>query len=211
MDRAVVKRQSCYVGFWGREFDAVFHPTELHEPHIDVFRFPPITPKWFLKRWMVPAYRQYVYMTGGMSDAPMPVPASCGHDVTRAELTAYSNKIYKNESGDADMVAWWLHFLASAPFRPSQEKVFYAVGHTFSAGEPIMPGSQMTGFLFSVTPSVAMRSLCCCTPHAQVVLHVVPISDGERQMAKDNPRGLIDYFEEHGIEPFFDLERTPYV
>jgi len=205
-----IRRYARYTAFWGREADTVFHPTDCFDPHIDVFRFPPVEARWFLKRWITPAYRQYVYITGGMSDAPI-LGAASEAPRLRTELTAYADRIYKNRAADADMIAWWLHFLASAPFRSPEEGIFFNVGHTFSTGEPLMPDSHMTGFLFSVTPSVEMRRLCSCTVHAQVVLHVVPISDGERQLAKEDPQRLIDYFEEHGIEPVFDLDRKPYV
>ncbi len=205
--KTIAIRQMRYGAFWGREPNPVFHPTDEFEPHIDLFRFPPLGPCWFLKRWMTPAYCQYVYMTGGMSDAAMPGAVSPKEPVLRAELTAYSNKIYLNGEGDADMIAWWLYFLASAPFRFPDQGFFFGVGHTFSPGKPLMPGSEMTGFLFSVPPCGQMRRLCSCTPHAQVVLHVVPISEGERQLAEEDPVGLIDRFREHSVEPVFDLER----
>lgn len=208
--KAVVRRQMRYEAFWARGVDAVFHPADGGEPHIDVFRFPPVEAKWFLRRWMTPAYRHYVYLTGGMSDAAMP-GAAAEVPRLRTELTAYSNRIYKNQAGDADMIAWWLHFLASAPFRFPEKGIFFNVGHTFSTGEPLMPGSAMTGFLFSVTPGVEMRCLCSCTLHARVVLHVVPISDGERKLTQEDPGALIDHFEKHAIEPVFDLERKPYI
>jgi hypothetical protein len=210
VEQTVARRASRYEAFWGRRVDAVFHPTDAGEPHIDVFRFPPVAPGWFLKRWMTPAYRHYVYVTGGMSDAAMP-GAAAEAPRFRTELTAYSNRIYKNQTGDADMVAWWLHFLASAPFRFPEEGLFFSVGHTFSTREPLVPGSAMTGFLFSVTPGVEIRRLCSCTLHARVVLHVVPISDSERRLTQKDPRALIDYFGKHAIEPVFDLERKPYI
>lgn len=204
--KTIAIRGLRYKAFWGREAE-VFHATDDFEPHIDVFRFPPLGPSWFLKRWLTPADNLYVYMTGGMSDAAAPGAGSSTEPVLRTELTAYSNKIYLSEAGDVDMIAWWLYFLASAPFRFPDEGFFFNVGHTFCVGGPLLPGSEMTGLLFSVPPCGDMRRLCSCTRHAQVVLHVVPISDGERQLTMEDPMGLIDRFEEHGVGPIFDLER----
>ena len=101
MRKPIAIRELRYRAFWGREPE-VFHPTDDFEPHIDVFRFPPLGPSWFLKRWMTPAVNEYVYITGGMSDATAPGAASSKEPVLRTELTAYSNKIYLSEAGDGE-------------------------------------------------------------------------------------------------------------
>jgi hypothetical protein len=204
--KTIAIRGLRYETFWRRKAE-VFHTTDDFEPHIDVFRFPPLGRSWFLKRWLTPADDLYVYMTGGMSDAAAPRAGPSKEPVPRTELTAYSNKIYWSETGNVDRITWWLYFLASAPFRFPEEEFSFNVGHTFSVGGPLLPGSEMTGFLFSVPPCGEMRRLCSCTRHAQVVLHVVPISDGERQLTMEDPLRLIDRFEERGVQPVFDLER----
>ncbi len=204
--KPIAIRELRYKAFWGREAER-FHLTDDFEPHIDVYRFPPLGRSWFLKRWMTPADDLYVYMTGGMSDATAPGAASAKEPVLRTELTAYSHKICPSEADDVDMITRWLYFLASTPFRFPDEGFFFNVGHTFSVGGPLVPGSQMTGFLFSVPPCGDMRRLCSCTRHAQVVLHVVPISDAELQLTMEDPMRLIDRFEKHGVQPIFDLER----
>ena len=210
--KKALKRTCRYEAFWGREPDFVLHCTDSLWPHIDVYRFPPVKIKWFFQKWFKPVSYQYVYISGGMSDADMPIGEAAEIVPTRVELTAYSNEIYTNYSGETDMVAWWLSFLASAPFRLKEKKLFFAPGHTFSTGEPIIPSSEMIGFFFSITPSVELRRLCSCSVNAKTMLHVVPISESERKLAQEKGSDkLIAYFEKYNIEPIFNLTRKPFI
>ncbi|MFH1440953.1 MAG: suppressor of fused domain protein [Candidatus Omnitrophota bacterium] len=204
----ITKRNFRYLEFWGRDPDFILHPTEHINPHIDIYRFPPKKVKWFFQK--SPIYNQYVYMSAGMSDADMPVKTAVDIIPSRIELTAFSNEIYKNQSGDMDMIAWWLSFLAHLPFRSGN--TFFAPGHTFTTKEAIIPDSKMTGFFFGVTPSVDLKNLCSASINAKLILQVVPISDSERKLAEQKGSNcLVDYFEKHNIEPMFDLRREPFI
>jgi hypothetical protein len=211
-DLLTAKRALRYEWFWGRKPDWILHPTEPIHPHIDIYRFPPVETKWFFQKWFKPVSHQYVYISGGMSDVEMPGGKSEKADLFRVELTAFSNEVYKNKSGDMDMISWWLSFLAYMPFRIKNNNFFFAPGHTISAGEPIIPGSEMTDFFFGITPSVEIKRLCSASINAQLMLQVVPISESERKLAQQKgTENLISYFEENGIEPVFDLKRKPFV
>lgn len=208
----ISKRGLRYEMFWGRKPDLILHPMEPMYPHIDIYRFPPVETRWFFQKWFKPLNHQYVYISGGMSDIQMPAGKSEKSVLSRVELTAFSNEVYKNNSGDMDMTSWWLSFLAYMPFRLKNDNVFFAPGHTFSTGEPIIPDSAMTAFFFGVTPSVEIKRLCRASINAQLMLQVVPISDSERELAEQKgPENLINYFEENGVDPIFDLRRKPFI
>ncbi len=205
----ILKRGYRYEAFWGRKADIILHPENSTGPHIDVYRFPPLKTRLFFRRWFTPADREYVYITGGMSDAEMPAAKPEGASPSRVELTTYSKTVYEHEG--RDVVAGWLSFLPHLPFEETSS-IFFGPGHTFSPGEPIAPDSKMTGFFFGITPSVPLRQLCASTINAELTLQVVPISANERKMAEDEgPKALIAYFEHHKIQPVFDLQREPFV
>ncbi len=201
----ISKRNMNYEAFWGREPDFILHPEDQNQPHIDILRFPPVTIKRFYQKWFKPVSDQYVYITGGMSDGIMPVPDTVKGSPAKIELTAFSSDIYKNKSESIDLIAWWLSFLAYQPFK---EGIFFAPGHTYSVGEPIIPGSLMNGFIFAVTPSVEMSRLCSASLKAKLFLHVIPVSDNERRVAaNEGLESLITHFDKNGIEPVFNLKR----
>lgn len=206
----VARRSLRYQTFWGRKPDLILHPTESLRPHIDIYRFPPIKANWFFQKWFKPVKHQYVYISGGMSDAQIPATEYRTDIPRRIELTTFSNEVYKNRSGDMDMIAWWLSFLVYAPYKDGN--IFFAPGHTFSAPEPIIPGSEMTGFFFCITPSVALKHLRAASVNAELMLHIVPISESERKLVeKKGSEVLINYFDKYGIQPIFDLRRKPVI
>ena len=203
-----VKRNFRYIEFWGRDPDLILHPKEDTNPHIDIYRFPPKKVNWFFQK--APVSNQYVYISAGMSDVDMPVKTVTDKTPSRVELTTFSREIYKNQSGDMDLTAWWLSFLAYLPFK--EGSIFFSPGHTFTTKKHIIPNSKMTGFFFGVTPSVDLKQLCSASVNAKLVLHVVPISESERRLAEEKgSECLVDYFEEHNIEPIFDLKREPLI
>ena len=205
----ISRRASQYESFWGRRPDLILHPSETR-PHIDIFRFPPIDIKWFFQKWFIPVSHQYVYISGGMSDVPISKKNLPSDVLSQIELTAFSNEIYMNHSQKTDMIAWWLSFLAYTPFK--DETIFFAPGHTFSVGKPIIPDSQMTAFFFAVSPPALMQRLCSASINAKLVLQAVPITESELKFAKkEGIESLIDYFEKYHIEPFFDLNRDSYL
>lgn len=204
----VLKRDIKYKEFWGRKPDLILHPKEDTNPHIDIYRFPPKKVKWFFQK--APVSNQYVYISAGMSDVDMPIKTVADNIPSRIELTTFSNDIYKNQSGEMDLIAWWLSFLAYLPFK--EGNIFFSPGHTFTTKEPIIPNSKMTGFFFGVTPSVDLKQLCSASINAKLTLQVVPISESERKLAEGKGSGcLLDYFEKYNIEPVFNLKREPFI
>lgn len=207
-DSTILDRASRYEAFWCRKPETIFHSENSAEPHIDVYRFAPLSERLFFRRWFTPADREYVYITGGMSDAEMPAAQAAGESPSRVELTAYSKTIYEYEG--KDVIAGCLSYLSYLPF--GEADICFAPGHTFTDGEPIIPGSKMTGFFFGVTPSVPLRRLRAATINAEVILQVVPISSNERKIAQEKGvKMLIAYFEHHKIQPVFDLHREPLI
>ena len=63
----------------------------------------------------------------------------------------------------------------------------------------------MTGFLFGVPDGVEMRRLCSCTPSAELVVSVIPVTAAEIRFAKAKGTDrLIEQFEKNGVSPIFD-------
>ncbi|MFH1588601.1 MAG: suppressor of fused domain protein [Candidatus Diapherotrites archaeon] len=202
-----VLRGAKYESFWGRKPDSILHPDNKNDPHVDIFRFPPLKSAGFFKKLIKPVCSQFVYITGGMSDREMPVPKKHEYNMTpkKIELSAYSNKLYLEN--DTDIIASSLYFLSQIPFK---EKMFLSVGYTVSLGKPIAKNTDLSAFFFGVIPSVNLNEICKASVNAEVILQVVPISEGELNYAKkEGSEKFLDYLEQNNIEPVFDLERKP--
>ncbi len=200
-DEALRRRELQYFKVWQRQADSVVHQTDDQIPHVDVYRFPPTRKPW------APARNLNVYITGGMSTHAMVVPQELDTP-RRIELAAYAREVIRNAAG-MDYIAWWLHYLAHFPFRLG---TFFAPMHTVSAPEPLMPSSEMIGFCFAIPPGIDLSALTRATLTAELVLHVVPVSKRERELAeKHGPEALLDTFDRSGVPPYFDINRRSVV
>ncbi len=194
----ITRRGDNYVTLWGREPDFVCHQSDQEIPHIDIFRFPPTDGD-------SPLGALNVYMSGGMADVSMPVPDEYENVPANIELTAYSEEVIMNNSGKMDFICMILHWLAHYPLK---EGTFFASSQTFNIGSPIIPGSEMTAYYFARTPIVSADALFAFTPNATGFIHLIPISESERALAvEQGSEELLKLFEEHSLQPLFDLKR----
>jgi hypothetical protein len=197
-DQMIKRRAIGYESFWGRVPDVVGHQTDEEVPHIDVYRLPKVQAN-------VPMGNALVYITGGMSDLPMPNTEDLEDALRYIEVTAYANHPIMTDSGKADFVAWLLHWLAHYPFR---QTTYFLPRQTFDWGGPIIPGSHMEGFYFANTPFVDRGALAQASVTAKAFVHVIPITRAEidLKLAKGS-ESLVGLFGKKRIEPFFDLNR----
>ena len=194
-------RLTAYGTVWRRSADQVFHQTDDEEPRIDIYRFPPT------RRFWAPANRMYVYATAGMSDALQP---HASEEPRRIELSAFVRADGTGPPDKAtDLVARAIHNLAHEPFR---RKLFLGPLHTVDMGEPLVAGSQMTGYFFAVTPGVSQKALGRAAGRAHLFIQPVPVSATEMALAiEQGSDALLDALERHSVPPHFDLERTSVV
>lgn len=190
-------RLTAYGMVWRRSADQVFHQTDDEIPRVDVYRFPPT------RRFWAPASRMYVYVTAGMSDVAQP---HATEDPRRIELTAF---VGRSGTGPADqptdVVARALHELAHEPFR---RRLFLGPLHTVDMGGPLVPGSQMIGYFFAVTPGVNQKSLARAVGSDALFIQPVPVSQQEMDLAvEEGPEALLNALERFSVPPYFDLER----
>ena len=193
-------RGELYTKLWGRESDFICHQINIESPHVDVYRFP------ITDDHSCPVSYRNVYMTAGMSEAQMIIPDHLQDSVfPRIEITAYSDKIIMMDDEEMDFICSILHWFSHYPMR---ESTFFAPWQTFQIGSPIVPGSEMTAYLFCQTPIVNAYDLFEHTPKAENFIHLLPISEAERCLAiNEGTQRLLEIFHENGINPDFDLER----
>ena len=73
-----------------------------------------------------------------------------------------------------------------------------------------MPGSEMTGIFFTGPVQFGVERITATALTADLILLLVPISDGEREFLQN--RGWDDfltYLEEYDVSPKWDLNRKP--
>lgn len=194
-------RLTAYGVVWRRSADQVFHQSDDELPRVDVYRFPPT------RRFWAPASRMYIYATAGMSDMPQP---HATEEPRRIELSAL---VRAKDTGPpnqpTDLVARALHDLSRAPF---QRTLFLGPLHTVDMGAALAPGSSMTGYFFAVTPGVSQKALARAVGTDAMFIQPVPVSDREMHLAIENgSEALLNALENHGVPPYFDLERPSVV
>ena len=200
---------SRYAAFFGRAPDFVRTPAPDASPQVSVGRFPP-KPVGFFRRLFTPVSDRWVYLTWGMSAKPMHVSGEeANTHAERIELLAYSKNPFVGTHDDQDMISAVLQVLAAIPFAAG---IFFAPGFTAQFDEPFCPNSEMRAFLFTEPAGVEIARLCRCTPGAQLMLSVTPITVSERDhAAKHGPRSLIELFIKQGVNNFFDPFRKTVV
>jgi hypothetical protein len=202
-------RFSKYAAFFGRAPDLIREPEAGVTPAVAVARFPPVAAGFF-RRWVTPVHDRCVYLTHGMSEARMNVPAeqASGYP-SRIELVAYCTGAYVGAHDGQDMVAALLQGLAAMPF---QAGGCFGPLQTAALEQPICPGTEMSAFFFAVPYGVAMSRLCSCTPRAELVVSVMPITASERAFAVEHgAERLVGLFERHSVPNLFDMARNPVV
>ena len=200
---------SKYAALFGRAPDFVRPPAAGVHPQVSVGRFPP-RPVGFLRRFFVPFSKRWVYITWGMSASAMRVSGKeADQHAARIELLAFSNTLLSESMDGQDMISGVLQVLAAVPFKAG---IFFAPGFTAEFEEPFCSNSEMRAFLFTEPGGVEIRRLCSCTPGAQLVLCVTPITLSEKKYAVTRgPRGLIEIFMKQGVSNSFDPFRKSVV
>jgi hypothetical protein len=195
---AIARRQDLYARFWRRRIAGIYHSSGSETPHVDVYAFRPAWKPW------APANRFYVYMTGGMSDAPMP-GAESNYAFSRVELSCYALTAPGFGDPQTDEIAKWLHTFARLVFSKGRP---INPGDTFDVGDPLAPESEMSAFYFGFTPFVNKESLLRATLSAEAVAHLIPISEAERALAeREGSIALVEAFGRAAVMPMFDLTR----
>ena len=191
---AIAQREKLYRKFWRRRITGKYRSGGSEGPRVNVYAFLPTWNPW------APARAYIVYVTGGLSDAPMP-----GAQPSRVELTAYAKYVAGFADPNRDIIAKWLHAFAQIPF---SENLPIRPGETFDAGQHLAPDSEMSAFFFAETPLVNQDALRRATLHADAVLHVVPISEAERALAeREGSAALAAALQRAGVRLLFDLGR----
>jgi hypothetical protein len=198
---------SKYAAFFGRSPDFVREPQAGDTPAVSVARFPPRAAGFF-RRLFTPVHDRWVYITHGMSETPMPVPADeASVYPSRIELIAYCRVAYVGTDDGQDMITGLLQWLAAMPFETGS---FFGPMQTASLEEPICPGTAMSALFFAVPDGVDMPRLCSCTPRAKLVVSVMPITTSERAFAvQHGSKRLIKLFEKNHVLNLFDMSRNP--
>jgi hypothetical protein len=188
---------SKYAAFFGRGPDFVREPQAGVSPAVSVARFPPVAAGFF-RRFVTPVHDRCVYITHGMSEARMCVPAEdAAVYPSRIELVAYCTGAYVGANDGQDMVTALLQGLAAVPFQTGGS---FGPMQTAAFAQPICPGTEMSAFFFAVPHGVEMSRLCSCTPRAELVVSVMPITAAERAFAVEHgAERLVGLFEKHGV------------
>jgi len=125
------------------------------------------------------------------------------------ELIACCKAAFVGANDGTDMVSLCLQALAAMPF---QTDMFLGPMHTAALEEPIVPGSEMSAFFFALPDAIEMSRLCSCTPAAQLVVSVMPITSSERAYAvAHGPEKFIELLEQHSVPNLFDPFRQTVV
>ena len=169
-----------------------------------VGRYPPI--QGFLRRWGKPVADLCVYITHGMSEVPMKVPTEERELYPeRIEFIAFCKAPYIGAHDGEDTVSAVLQMLAIDPFLSGR---FFGPLQTASFDEPPCVGTEMNGFFFAVPFGVDMKTLCSCTPQADLVVSVMPITPPERAYAvQHGSERLVELFEKKNVPNLFDMSR----
>jgi hypothetical protein len=191
-----------YEAFFGRPADFVLEARSEDTPAISVARFP-LVHAGFFRRFRTPVHDRFVYITHGMSSQPMKVPPDQAKIYPAfIELIAYSEGVYAGAHDGTDLVTLCLQALATMPFH---NDMFLGPMHTAALEEPIAQGSEMSAFFFAVPEGVEMSRLCSCTPAAQLVVSVIPITTSERAYAVANgPERFLGLLGEHRVPNLFN-------
>lgn len=148
-------------------------------------------------------------MTCGMSTLQMNVPEGEGQPPVTMEIMAVSNGSYLGAKDGEDMIARTLQLMAAFPFTNG---TFLAPYQTIKLWDEFGGDSPMNSFILAFPLQVDVPRLCSCTPGAQIVTTIMPISKEERELAvSKGSEALFDLFDEHKVSDLFDLDRKPVI
>jgi hypothetical protein len=193
---------SRYTAFFGRNADEILRPDPGVRGSCFAYRFPP-TRVGFVARLFKSLPDVCVYITDGMSKSDMTIPPELQDTYPkRIELIACTRSPITGATDKQDVVIRLLQCLAGTVV---QRQVLVGPGQTCDFGEKICPNTGMSGFFFGLPDGVDMRRLCRCTPAAELVVSVTPVTPGELALArKQGPRALVSAFEREGVPNMFD-------
>lgn len=190
------ERERVYADLFG-ESDTVLHELLPLKPHIDVYRFPPSRKRDF-----------FTFVTGGVSDLPMNVPAELGADCRRAELIFYSAE---NRDEYPELLRRLGHFV-------HDNNTWLHWGHTMPNGQPPEPllGTDNLDTLFFmptiVGPDSSLGEQLRIESEPVNLIWCVPITTAECQLKLDDGADdLYDLFDANEHPFVFTGDRQSYV
>ena len=158
----------------------------------------------FWKRILAEASNKVIYISAGLSDFEIPVPA--GDDIaSRVELFAICEApIGGGEGGNEDVPTVILQQIANFII---EQKAAISVGHTLDFGEPFASNVQMSAILFGCPEGIDEKRICKCSK-AQALIVPIPITQAELDFARrEGVLALIDKFEANDVPMAFDVFR----
>jgi len=191
---------SRYTAVLGR---AIF--TERTGNQIKAYGFPPLA-RSFWKSLFAELHNTHVYITAGLSEHAMPVPAELAKAYPpRVELMATCDvRVTGGADGTEDVVTALLLGIAEQVVSAG---IFIGVGHTLDFQAKLYPNTEMSAFLFTPPIGPDQKRLRKCTK-ADAILNVVPITAAELALLREKGVGaLIDLFGRSNVRPVFDLAR----
>lgn len=194
-DHLVEAREKVYVELFGSRH-TVSHELLPLVPHIDVYIFEP-------------GQRDrdfYTFVTGGMSDQPMSVPA--GQLPRRAELILYARDPNREYVG---LLRWLARI-------PHDQGSYYKSGTTMNNGQPAQPlfaKSKLDHLLFMqsiISPDNTLPELLSLDGDATELLWVLPITAQECGFIHKSGIGdFLDVLQEKQHPVVLDPARKSYV
>ena len=188
-------REAHYTKYFGPLDRLVHHSTDVKPVHIDVYQFAPYKDR---EHWTL--------ITGGMSDARMPLPDSAG-----SHITGYS-EIFIYVRGPANWMISVLKGLAEMPF---VDQTYLHWFHTVPNGKPMtVQPSLLTSFLL-LPPYYEERPFSdgfVIDGHEVQPLMLIPITEAEREFAIEHGvEALEERFDAAEFAPVVDEERQSVV
>jgi len=192
--------------------DSVWHEIASDLVHLDVTMWRPTPDRPF-----------YTFVTEGMSDLPMAVPADdaaegssrfvelvlCLPDGWPVPGADGATAPWQDEG--AYFPIWWLKMLARLPH---EYRTWLGFGHSVPNGdpaEPLAPGSELVGWMILPPLTLPAGSDTFCAPDGRRVqlFGVVALTGPEldRKLAQGTG-SLLDAFDAHGVTELLDVYRA---
>ncbi len=185
----IEQREAHYTRFLGALDQKVMHSTDVKQVHVDIYTFAPTPERPF-----------FTLITGGMSDLRQSIPDDRDY-APRAEIMLYASQPQ----------GWMYSVLKGLAEMPFDDDTFLSYRHTIPNG---MPMTAEPSLLTSYFMSPVFGERDGFTPmlvedDAVDVLLMVPITEGERELAVDQGSdALLALFEQREFDPVIDEARA---
>lgn len=188
-------REAHYKRFFGPLDQPLQHSTNNKPFHIDIYQFAPFDDR---EHWTL--------ITGGMSDARMPIP-----DDAPQHITGYSEIFMYGREPQP----WMFDVLKGLAEMPFVDDTYLHWFHTIPNGKPMTAKpSLLTSFLLlpPYFEEQAFGQSFLVGGNQVQPLMLIPITEAERQFAMENGvEALEERFESGGFDPIIDESRASFV